>query len=60
MVQVMSPPPRSLGTHLLPHNTQCGETVQVEDNVRLPSLSCSTPTSFSLSLPAHILRPTYH
>jgi hypothetical protein len=49
VVQVVSPPPRSLGTHLLPYNTQCGETVQVEDNVRLASHPCLTPASFSLA-----------
>ena len=32
-VKVVSPPPKNLGLHQLPHNTQCGETVEVEQQV---------------------------
>ena len=28
-INVVSPPPKCLGVHLLPHNTQCGEMVQI-------------------------------
>lgn len=31
-VRVVSPPPRSLGVHVLPVNTQCGDLVSIEES----------------------------
>mmetsp|Transcript_4767 Transcript_4767/g.8185 ORF Transcript_4767/g.8185 Transcript_4767/m.8185 type:complete len:149 (+) Transcript_4767:298-744(+) len=28
-INIVSPPPKCLGVHMLPHNTQCGELVEV-------------------------------
>jgi len=36
-VKLISPPAKSLGMHLLPHNTQCGETVEVQDQAYIVS-----------------------
>lgn len=30
LIQVVTPPPRDLGLHCLPQNTQCGETIDIE------------------------------